>query len=119
MMRSPACGRRCRFEDMSLSAHVLHDELADLQTLATEAIRRAGAGADPRFERRLDAQARTLCALLDAGLHVLVSDAIDAAKRVMDAADPAAPRLMLEIALRNLAVAVRRHAARTPLRHAA
>lgn len=104
---------------MSASALVVLDELDDLDTLLAETVRRAGQGPDARVWRRLDAQARTLRALVDAKVGALVDDVVDAGKRVMDAADPAAPRLMLEVAQRNLLAAVRRYVRVVSLQHAA
>ncbi|QDH68694.1 hypothetical protein [Marilutibacter alkalisoli] len=68
---------------------------------------RAGRGADPDFERRLDHHQRTLRGLLDDDAD-LASAAISAAKRAMTAADPAAPLMMLEMAREALAHAIRR-----------
>lgn len=104
---------------MAVSALVVLDELDDLDTLLAEAVRRAGGGADGRVFRRIDAQARQLRALVPEALHRLVDEAADAGKRVMDAADPTAPKLMLEVAQRNLLAALRRHVRETELRRAA
>lgn len=104
---------------MTVSALVVLDELDDLDTVLAEAVRRAGAGPDARFDRRLDAQARQLTALLDPALHRQVEETVDAGKRVMDAADPTAPKLMLEVAQRNLLAAVRRFVRMSELRRAA
>lgn len=101
------------------SALVVLDELDDLDTLLGEAVRRAGDGADARVFRRIDAQGRQLRALLPAPAHRLVDEAVEAGKRVMDAADPAAPKLMLEVAQRNLLAAVRRHVREIGLQRAA
>lgn len=104
---------------MPSSALVVLDELDDLDTLLAEAVRRAGQGPDARFDRRLDAQARTVRGLVDAKVGGLVDVAVDAGKRVMDAADPTAPKLMLEVAQRNLLAAARRYVRVVSLQHAA
>lgn len=104
---------------MTLSVHTLLDELADFETLLAEASRRGGQDVEPRVERRLDAQARTVAALIDPASRRLVYETVEAAKRVMGAADPAAPRLMLEIARASLERAVRRQVARPPVSDAA
>ena len=46
--------------------------------------------------------------MLDEDGAAVTLDTIDAAKRVMTAADPAAPLLMLEMARQNLAAVIRR-----------
>lgn len=104
---------------MTASALVVLDELDDLDTLLAEAVRRAGSGPDARLFRRIDAQARQLRGLLPEPLHRRVDEASDAGKRVMDAADPAAPKLMLEVAQRNLLAAVRRYVREVALQRAA
>ena len=90
------------------SADELRAELERCDATMAVAVRRAGQGSDPVFERRLDAHARSLRAMLDADAAVVVDDVLDAAKRVLDAADPAAPLLMLEMARANLAAVARR-----------
>ena len=104
---------------MSTSAFVVLDELDDLDTLLAETVRRAGHGPDARVARRLDAQARIVGVLVDDTVRGLIEDAVDAGKRVMDAADPAAPKLMLDVAQRNLLAAVRRYVRVIALQQAA
>ncbi len=79
-----------------------------------QVVRRAGRGTDPEFNRRLDRHARCLRAMLDAEGLVVAMDTLEAARRAMDAADPAAPLLMLAISRENLAAVVRRQASRSP-----
>ncbi|HSK08342.1 MAG TPA: hypothetical protein VK911_02100, partial [Vicinamibacterales bacterium] len=75
--------------------------------------RQAGAGHDPELERRLDTHLRSLRVLLDANGTAIAEDTVDAAKRVLDSAEPAAPLLMLKMARSNLAALVRRQASRS------
>ncbi|WP_460832126.1 hypothetical protein [Lysobacter humi (ex Lee et al. 2017)] len=83
------------------------------------AVRQAGKGPDLVLERRLLGQARTLQALLaDRAAAQAVADVAEAARRVMDAAEPEAPLHMLAIARENLARQVRRHAFGLPRRAA-
>lgn len=103
---------------MSAVPDVLN-ELDNLDTLLAETVRRAGQGPDDRVARRLDAQARTLRALVDATVGGLIDDAVDAGKRVMDAADPGAPKLMLKVAQDNLLAAARRYVRVVSLQQAA
>ena len=63
--------------------------------------------------RRLDTHLRSLRVLLDANGIAIAEDTIDAAKRALDSAEPAAPMLMLKMARGNLAAVVRRQAARS------
>ncbi len=86
----------------------LREALARAETTFAEVLDRAGRGLDPLFERRLDQHQRQLRALLGEDADV-ASDAIDAAKRVIGAADPGAPLLMLAMARETLASTVRRH----------
>ena len=90
------------------SSDELRDELGRIDDTLTMAVRRAGQGSDPEFERRLEAHGRSLRAMLDEDGAAVTLDTIDAAKRVMTAADPAAPLLMLEMARQNLAAVIRR-----------
>lgn len=90
------------------SADELRAELERCDATMAIAVRRAGQGSDPVFERRLDAHARSLRAMLDADGAAVTMDTIDAAKRVLSAADPAAPLLMLAMARENLAAVIRR-----------
>lgn len=90
------------------SADELRAELERIDATMAIAVRRAGQGSDPVFERRLDAHGRSLRAMLDADGAAVTMDTIDAAKRVMSAADPAAPLLMLAMARENLVAVIRR-----------
>ena len=90
------------------TADELRDELAGIDATLAIAVRRAGQGLDPVLERRLDAHGRSLRAMLDTDGAAVTMDTIDAAKRVMNAADPAAPLLMLTMARDNLAAVLRR-----------
>ncbi|MCF7223645.1 hypothetical protein [Marilutibacter chinensis] len=85
---------------------------AHLRTEVTLSLirRHAGGGLDPHLERQLDHHQRTLRGLLGREAD-LASTAIDAAKRALTAADPAAPLLMLEMAREALAAGVRRQLA--------
>lgn len=101
---------------MSLALDVLQATICRLDPLLLEVTRRAGTGADPEIDRRLDLLARRLALLLegvDDACFAAARDTIEVAKRVMDAADPEAPLLMLRLARDNLARALRRHDART------
>jgi len=102
--------------DIDAHADELLLELARIDATMVQAIRRAGDGCGPDFERRLDTHARSLRTMLGPDSADVVTDAIDAAKRVMTAADPTAPLLMLAMARQTLAAVVRRQAARAPRR---
>lgn len=75
-------------------------------------VRRAGRGCGPDCERHLDSASRGLRALLGQDTGQVVNDVLDAARRVLTSADPAAPLLMLTMARQTLATVVHRHAAR-------
>ena len=92
----------------TFSSDELREELERIDVTLAMAVRRAGQGSDPVFERRLEAHGRSLRAMLDDDGAAVTLDTIDAAKRVMTAADPAAPLLMLEMARENLAAVIRR-----------
>ena len=100
---------------MTIGADELLTELARADASLALAIRRAGQGCEPEFERRLDGHTRSLRALLDGNGAQVAADTIEAAKRVLDAADPAAPLLMLAMARETLTALVRRQAARLTL----
>lgn len=104
---------------MSLPVDALGDAMQRLDSMITQAVQRAGQGLDPHLERRLDSLAFRLASLLDARGAALVNDASELAKRVMDAADPHAPQLMLQLARENLQRALRRHTPRRPAQAAA
>lgn len=97
---------------MNISADELRHELARIDATMTQAIRRAGRGLDPDFERRLDTHLRSLRAILGPDGVTAAADVIDAAKRAINAADPGAPLLMLAMARQTLAALVRRQIAR-------
>lgn len=98
---------------MQIAADELLRELARLDATMTQAVRRAGRGCDPTFERRLDTHVRSFRVMLDADGAALAEDAIDAARRAISAADPAAPLLLLAIARKTLTAVVRRQASRS------
>ena len=98
-----------------VTADHLRQQHAYLEDGITHAIRRAGAGPDPLLERRLMGQARLLQAMFgDRTAAQAVADAVDAACRVMDTAEPEAPLRMLALAREQLARVVRRHALSLP-----
>lgn len=99
---SPIVNRMYTRPDSLREAH------ARAEATFAEVLDRAGRGLDPLFERRLDQHQRQLRSLLGEDADV-ASDAIDAAKRVIGAADPGAPLLMLAMARETLASTVRRH----------
>ena len=86
--------------------------LERMDNAMTQAIKRAGQGCGPDCERHLESSSRGLRALLGADAAQVVNDVIDATKRVLTAADPAAPLLMLNMARETLAAVVHRQAAR-------
>lgn len=98
------------------SSDELLSALARLDAAMALVVRRAGQGCGPECERRLDGSSRALRALLGADAAQVVSDVLDAARRVLTAADPAAPLLMLTMARQTLATLVHRHAARATRR---
>jgi hypothetical protein len=107
---------------MSLALDVTQAVICRLDPVLDEARRRAGAGADPDIDRRLDALVRRFALLLegvDDTAFAAMRDTVEMAKRVMDAADPEAPLLMLHLARENLGRALRRHDARGDLAAAA
>lgn len=90
----------------------LLDALARLDAAMALVVRRAGQGCGPDCERHLDNASRGLRMLLGADAGHVVADVIEAARRVLTSADPAAPLLMLTMARQTLAAVVHRHAAR-------
>jgi hypothetical protein len=104
---------------MEQIAEELLQQLAQLEQLLDEAIRRAGQGSGPEFERRLGAPLRSLRPLLDPDDLRVAEDAIEAAQRVMGAADPQAPLLMLALARKHLAGVIHRQARKQGLPTAA
>jgi hypothetical protein len=104
---------------MDYAADELMEELAHIDATLREAVRRAGQGCGPDFERRLDACVRSLRPMLGRDELSAATDAMEAAKRVMVSADPAAPLLMLEMAQKTLGDVIRRQARNQRLRSAA
>jgi len=104
---------------MTISANELQQELARTEATMIQVVRRAGRGNDPEFDRRLDRHARSLRAMLDPDGWVIAMDTIEAARRAMDAADPAAPLMMLAMSRQNLAAVVRRQVSRVSADRAA
>jgi hypothetical protein len=104
---------------MDFAADELLEELALIDAIMGETVRRAGQGSAPEFERRLDARVRSLRPMLcDDDLTVAI-DAIEAARRVMVSADPTAPLLMLAMARKTLNGVIRRQANNQRMRAAA
>jgi len=97
------------------SDELLH-ALARLDAAMVLVVRHAGQGCGPECERRLDSSSRALRGLLGTDAAQVVNDVLDAARRVLTAADPAAPLLMLTMARQTLAALVHRHAARATRR---
>ncbi len=104
---------------MDFAAEEIMDELSRLDAWMRDAVRRAGQGCGPDFERQLDACLRSLRPMLCADDMAAAADAIEAAKRVMTAADPEAPLLMLAMARKTLNGVLRRQAHTLRLRTAA
>jgi hypothetical protein len=104
---------------MDFSAEELMDELTRINALMRDAVRHAGQGVNPELERQLDACLRSLRPMLGADDFTVAADAIEAAKRVMTAADPGAPLLMLGMAQKTLAGVLRRRALSIPVAAAA
>ncbi len=101
---------------MDFAADELLAELDRIESTLAEAVRRAGQGFDPDFERRLDGHVRSLRTMLGADDLAVAVDTMEAARRVMKAAAPEAPRLMLAMAGDTLAAVLRRQANRQRLR---
>ena len=95
---------------MDYAADELLIELERIEATLDEAARRAGDGCPPAFERRLEAHLRSLRSMLGPDDIALAGDAMEAAERAMNAADPAAPLMMLCMARDNLAGVIRRQA---------
>lgn len=93
------------------SDELLH-ALARVDAAMALVVRRAGEGCGPDCERHLETASRSLRALLGTDAGQVVSDVLDAARRVLTSADPSAPLLMLTMARQTLATVVHRHAAR-------
>ena len=86
----------------------LAHELERLDATLDEAVGRAGEGEDLAFARRAGAHLRRLADLLDADAYAAAEQVLDDARRVLGAAEPAAPLLMLEYSRARLSDAVRR-----------
>ena len=95
---------------MDYAADELLIELERIEATLDEAAREAGRGCGPDFERRLGAHLRSLRNIHGTDEMAVAADAMEAAERVMNAADPAAPLLMLQLARNTLAAVIRRHA---------
>ena len=93
-----------------INADELLAELDRTEETLRQAARRRGQGCAPDFERRLQGHQRVFRLMLDEEGLVVAKDALDAAKRAMNSADPSAPLLMLEIARKSLRAAVQRNA---------
>jgi hypothetical protein len=104
---------------LDFAADELLNELARIDVIMREAVRRAGQGCGPDFERKLDACVRSLRPMLGEDDLAAGVDAIDAAKRVMVSADPAAPLLMLAMARKTLNGVIGRQARNQRQRSAA
>ena len=92
----------------SSAPRALAHELDRLEATFDEATSRAGQGEDPAFARRAGAHLRRLAEHLDADAYAAAEQALDDACRVLDAAEPAAPLLMLEYSRARLSGALRR-----------
>jgi hypothetical protein len=97
---------------MDFSADELKQELIDFDATMARAVRRAGTGPDPVLDRMLAAHVRVLRVMLDDDGAVAAEDAVDAARRAMDASEPAAPLHMLAMAREILSAKVRRQVTR-------
>ena len=102
-----------------ITADELLAELDRTEETLRQAARRRGQGCGPDFERRLQAHQRVFRLMLDAEGLLVAKDALDAAKRAMNSADPSAPLLNLEIARKALRAAVQRNATLMRQREAA
>lgn len=103
---------------MNFAADELLEELSRIDAIMGETVRRAGQGCGPDFERRLDARIRSLRPMLKEEDLAVAIDAIEAAKRVLISADPAAPLMMLAMARKTLNGVIRRQAKSQRLRAA-
>ena len=98
---------------LHITAEELLQELSALEATLAVVSRNAGPGHEPTLERRLDTHLRSFRVLLDENGAAIAADTVDAAKRVLDTAEPEAPLLMLKMARNSLAAVVRRQAARS------
>lgn len=92
----------------SSAPRALVHELDRLDATFEEAASRAGEGEDLAFARRAGAHLRRLADLLDTDAYAAAEQALDDARRVLDAAEPAAPLLMLEHSRARLSDTLRR-----------
>src|SRR5690606_17187129 len=90
--------RRPPGTELAMTLHVAADELlqelARMEATMAVVARHAGMGHAPDLERRLDTHLRALRVLLDPNGVAVAEDTVDAAKRALDCADPAAPLLV-------------------------
>ena len=93
-----------------LPADELLQALALLDETLSQVRRAAGGGGSPEFDKLLLGHLRSLRALLGGESATLVEDVVEAAQRVLDAAEPSAPLLMLEMSQRTLAARLQRMA---------
>ncbi|MDQ3206120.1 MAG: hypothetical protein M3Q40_06385 [Pseudomonadota bacterium] len=98
----------------TISADELYAEMERIDVTMQQVIRRAGEGPAPDVERRLDTHMRSLRAMLGNDVATVVEDAVEAAKRVLMSAEPAAPLMMLAMSRETLSAVLRRHAMRAP-----
>ena len=98
---------------LHIAAEELLQELARMESTMVAVARQAGTGQNPELERQLDTHLRALRVLLDANGVAVAEDTVEAAKRVLDSAEPDAPLMMLRMARDSLAAVVRRQAARS------
>jgi hypothetical protein len=104
---------------MDFSTDELLQELARFDATMAQVVGHAGRGPDPAIDRLLSSHVRVLRAMLDEDGGTAAADAVDAARRAMDAADPGAPLLMLDMARKALETKVRRQATRAAALRAA
>ena len=95
---------------MDFSADELLQELARFDLTIALVIGHAARGPDPAIDRLLSGHLRVLRAMLDEDGGTAAADAVHAARRAMEAADPGAPLLMLSMARKALEAMVRRRA---------
>ena len=100
------------FPDVTPVPHA--DELLHALALLDETLsqvrRAAGGGSSPEFDKLLLGHLRSLRALLGGDSVTLVEDVVEAAQRVLDAAEPSAPLMMLDMSQRTLAATLQRMA---------
>ncbi|MEJ7808009.1 MAG: hypothetical protein WKG03_19060 [Telluria sp.] len=103
---------------MQIAADELLVELDRVDGLMLDVVRHAGQGCSPAFERRLEAQLRSLRSMLGVDGTQAAADVMEAATRALESAEPTAPLLMLSIARKTLAAVIRRQAGDARLRAA-